>query len=110
MKKYGFAVLAIFIGMTAANAAPNAAPVTGDVCILIAGMQGVFKTLRTLAFVGAAFTIAGWAWGYISSGKAEMPDIKGKGIGLLVGFTLLFSIGIVLQFLGPITGCVLTGW
>lgn len=106
-KKIGFAVLAILVGITAANAA---GPDTTGVCKLIDSMQGVFKILRTLAFVGAAFTIAGWAWGYISSGAAKLDDIKGKGIGLLVGFTLLFSIGIVLQFLGPITGCALTGW
>jgi len=102
MKKIQFAILALFISVTAAHAA--------DVCPLIDSMQGVFKILRTLAFVGAAFAIAGWAWGFISAGEAKMDDLKKRGIGLLVGFTLLFSIGMVLQFLGPITGCALTGW
>lgn len=67
-------------------------------CMLIGQMYGVFKILRTLAFVGAAFIIAGWAWTYISKGKVEMEDLKTKGTGMLVGFVLLFGIGIVLQF------------
>ena len=103
MKKILFGLIAVFAAMGTASAA--------DPCVLIGGMQGVFRTLRTLAFVGAAFMIAGWAWGYISSGKAELKDVKDKGIGLLVGFALLFGIGIVLQFLGPITQCPqLTNW
>ena len=106
MKKLVFGLIAVFAGMGLASAAP----VGGDACALVASMQGVFRTLRTLAFIGAAFILAGWAWGYISSGKSELKDLKDKGIGMLVGFTLLFSIGIVLQFLGPITGCVTMGW
>lgn len=105
MKQFAFAGFAIIAAMGMANAA-------GNVCLLIGEMQGVFKTLRTLAFVGAGFMIAGWAWGYISKGEAKMEDLKGKGIGLLVGFTLLFGIGVVLQFLGPITQCpnLIGGW
>lgn len=106
MKKLVLGMFVVFAAMGVASAAP----VGGDPCILINSMQGVFKTLRTLAFVGAAFCIAGWAWGYISKGEAKMDELKTKGIGLLVGFTLLFSIGIVLQFLGPITGCAVMGW
>lgn len=84
-----------------------------DVCVLIKEMKGVLDVLRTLAFVGAAFMIAGWAWGYISSGKVgdkPMEELKGKGVALLIGFTLLFSIGIVLKFLPGIAGCGLEGW
>ena len=99
MKKVLFGAIAVFAGMGAANAAG------GDVCMLIGSMQGVFRTLRTLAFVGAGFMIAGWAWGYITAGDAKIDDLKKKGTGLLVGFTLLFGIGIVLQFLGPISQC-----
>lgn len=110
MKKFGFAVLAIFVGITAANAAP----VGGDACALISGMKDVFQTLRTLAFVGAAFAIAGWAWGYISTGKIgekSMEELKGKGVALLVGFALLFGIGMILQFLPGISGCSgIYGW
>lgn len=106
MKKVLFGMVAVFAGMGGAMAAGAAA----DPCVLIAGMQGIFKTLRTLAFVGAGFMIAGWAWGYISNGKAELKDVKDKGIGLLVGFTLLFGIGVVLQFLPGISGCAGMGW
>lgn len=106
LKKLSFAVVAIFGGMAMAHAAE---PV-GNVCALIQGLQGVFATLKILAAVGAVFCIAGWAWGYISSGKSELKDVKDKGIGLLVGFTLLTGVTLVLQFLPGITGCVLSGW
>ena len=60
--------------------------------------------------------MAGWAWDYISKVKGEMKDLKDKGIGLLVGFTLLFAIGVILSFLlnaagegGPL-GCATSGW
>lgn len=97
MKKILFRLnMAIIAAMVATPA--FAANVNG-LCGLIAEMQSVFKLLRTLAFVGAAFIIAGWAWGYISSGKAELKDLQGKGIGMLIGFVLLFAIGIVLQAL-----------
>ncbi len=100
LKKLAFAALVMAIIVPAAQAEVN-------VCGLIQQMGGVFKTLRTLAFVGAAFVIAGWAWTFIVKGKADLDgDLKGKGIALIVGFTLLFGIGIVLSFLGPITGCV----
>lgn len=106
MKKVLFGLVSVFAGIGAASAAGA----SGDPCVLIASMQGVFKTLRTLAFVGAGFMIAGWAWGYITKGEAKMDDLKGKGIGLLVGFTLLFGIGVVLQFLPGIAGCAAVGW
>jgi hypothetical protein len=101
MRKVLFGLVAIFAGIGAASAAGA----SGDPCVIIGSMQGVFKTLRTLAFVGAGFMIAGWAWGYITAGEAKMDDLKKKGTGLLVGFTLLFGIGIVLQFLPGISGC-----
>ncbi len=100
MKKYTkvlvfAAIVALFVGV--AQAAP--AVKESGICALIGKMQGIFKTLRILAFVGAGFYMAGWAWTYISKGEAKMDDIKGKGIGLLVGFTLLFAIGVILSFL-----------
>ena len=80
-----------FGGVVAVNA--------DGLCGIINEMYNVFKILRTLAFVGAAFIIAGWAWGYISAGKGvDMEDLKKKGTGMLVGFVLLFGIGVVLQF------------
>lgn len=86
------------------------------VCELITNLQGIFKILRTLAFVGAAFYIANWAWGYISKGEIKIEEVKDKGIGLMVGFILLFMIGAILSFVlsasGQHTlGCDITqGW
>lgn len=123
LKKIGFAGLVILAGATVAVAAQPGAGGVGVVnndglCGLISQMQGVFKILRTLAFVGAAFLVAQWAWGFIKAGDVKMDDLKDKGTGLLVGFILLFSVGAVLQFLLSSTGmsaigCVpelTTGW
>lgn len=100
LKKIGFAGIATLAGASAALAAPGAGGVNeSGLCALIGQMYGVFKILRTLAFVGAAFIIAGWAWGYIKDGKGvDMDDLRKKGTGMLVGFVLLFGIGIVLSF------------
>ena len=98
MKKILFKLnMAIIAAMVATPAfAVNA----NGLCGVITEMQGVFKMLRTLAFVGAAFIIAGWAWGYITKpGDMKVDNLKEKGIGMLVGFVLLFAIGIVLQAL-----------
>ena len=123
LKKIGFAGLVILAGATVAVAAQPGAGGVGVVnndglCGLIIQMQGVFKILRTLAFVGAAFLVAQWAWGFIKAGDVKMDDLRDKGTGLLVGFILLFSVGAVLQFLLSSTGmnaigCVpelTTGW
>lgn len=99
LKKLGFAVITVFAGASVALAAPAAGGVSNDgLCALIGQMYGVFKILRTLAFVGAAFIIAGWAWGYISKGEVKLDDLQKKGTGMLVGFVLLFGIGVVLSF------------
>ena len=90
MNKINFAVLGIMASVPAFAAA-------NGLCELITKLQETFKILRTLAFVGAAFYIAGWAWAYISKGEAKLEDVKKQGIGLLVGYTLLFIIGIVLS-------------
>ncbi|MDR0319461.1 MAG: hypothetical protein LBH81_01845 [Rickettsiales bacterium] len=86
-------VLAVFMG--AAEAAPAV-----NMQALCKEMGDIFKILRNLAFIGAAFVIAGWAWGFISGGKADMKDAKEKGIALLVGFIMLGAVGIVMQILG----------
>ena len=103
LKKIGVAGFVMLAGGAAALAEPAAggvAAVNADgLCGIINEMYGVFRILRTLAFVGAAFIIAGWAWGYISAGKGvDMEELKKRGTGMLVGFVLLFSIGVVLQF------------
>ncbi len=99
--KLSFAILAIMTSVPA---------FADPLCDLIKEMSGVFKILRTLAFVGAAFIIAGWAWGFIKDAKVDMDDLRKKGTGMLVGFILLFTIGIVLSFFlsqagGDLLGC-----
>jgi len=76
------------------------------ICQLIEQMHSVLNILRTFVFVGAAFTIAGWAWGFITAGKGDdlIKDLKSKGIGMLVGFIILFSIGLILSFLLSTSG------
>ena len=77
--------------------------------------------LRTLAFLGAGFTIAGWAWGWISKpDEIKVEDlVKKKGLPMLIGFILLFGIGTVLQLLSTAGGlktlgidcpAIFTGW
>ncbi len=89
----------------------------GDIsgmCELIAEMQGIFKLIRTLAFVGAGFLLAKYAWEAISTGKlnGEADLVKGAqktGIPMLVGLILLFAIGTILQVLSSATGAELMG-
>jgi hypothetical protein len=101
LKTLAFALLAVLVGACAAHAAgPYGTP-----CNLINNMGGVFKVLRNLCFAGAAFVLMGWAWGYISKGKAEMDDIKTKGVGMLIGFALLFGVGLIMSFLPGIMDC-----
>lgn len=99
MNKINFAIIGLMVASPAFAAVQENA-----ICLLLNDLKGVFNMLRTFAFIGAAFMIAGWAWGYISSGKAEIKDLKDKGTGLLVGFILLFSIGLILQFLLSASG------
>lgn len=82
-------------------------------CALIQSLMPVIKTLRTLAFIGAAFVLMDWAWGFIKDGKAEKEQLKDKGIGMFVGFFILFGVGMLLQFVGSeggkeYLGCVVT--
>lgn len=121
LKQLGFAGLAIVAGASmpafAAGAGGVATVGNSGLCELIGQMQGVFKILRTLAFVGAAFLIAQWAWGYIKTGDVKMDELKDRGTALLVGFVLLFGIGFLLQFLSSSAGLstmgcdnLITGW
>ena len=108
MNKINFAIIAI-MAFAPAFAETKDIPVSNDMCDLIKSLQGVFNILRTMAFVGAAFYIAGWAWDFIKGGEAKMDDVKKKGIGLLVGFSLLFLIGIILSFIMSSAGMDLIG-
>ena len=104
--------LAICLG-TFAGPALAAGDISG-MCELIAEMQDIFKLIRTLAFVGAGFLLAKYAWEAISTGKlnGEADLVKGAqktGIPMLVGLILLFAIGTILQVLSSATGAELMG-
>ena len=95
MKNY--AKVLVFAAIVALIVVP--AQAASGMCDLISQMDRIFRILRVLAFLGAGFYIAGWAWEYISAGKVDMAKTKERGIGLLVGFSLLFIIGVVISFL-----------
>lgn len=73
-------------------------------CELIKSLKPVIQTLRTLAFIGAAFVLMDWAWGWIQKGEVKKDDLKDKGIGMFVGFFILFGVGLILQFVGSSAG------
>ncbi|MCL2018040.1 MAG: hypothetical protein FWG80_04710 [Alphaproteobacteria bacterium] len=108
-----FMIAGLIIAATA-SVAMAAQPSDGNICLLVNELKGVFRTLRTLAFVGAAFMMAAWAWEFISKGDAKMDDLKKKGIALIVGFAMLFAVGIMLQLVltGNIPGmnCIIEPW
>lgn len=96
------------IGVMTAGPAMAAVNEEG-LCELLTDLRGVFNMLRTMAFIGAAFIIANWAWGYISKGEVKMDDLKNKGAGMLVGFILLFGVGMILSFLMTTSGAKTIG-
>ena len=99
-----FAIIAGLLFVAPAMAATTGADQA--LCLLAEKFGDIFKIIRTLAFVGAGISIAGWAWGYISGGKAIDPtkEVKEKGIPMLIGFILLFGIGTVLEIFITMTG------
>ena len=109
MKKISFAMVGIMASVPA-----MAAVKYGDVlCSLASEFNNIFRMLRLLAFIGAGMSIASWAWGYIKAGKVDIQkEVSEKGVGLLVGFVLLFSIGTLLSVFmsmagqGGVLGCV----
>lgn len=111
MKKLNFAIIA---GMASIAPAMAASGMNDGLCKLAESFGEIFNILRTLAFIGAGVIIAGWAWGYISGGKAVdvVKEVKEKGVAMLIGFILLFSIGVVLEIFlsmageGGSLGCV----
>lgn len=101
MKKvFAFAVISALVAVPALAAGPN----YNAVCELFAQFGGILKVLRTLAFVGAAFYLANWAWGFISKGEVKIDEVKDKGIGMLVGFTLLFAVGAIVTVFMKMAG------
>ncbi len=105
MNKINFALISLMVSTPLFAEELNAAPF----CELFHKLHSVFNILRIAAFVGAAFYIAGWAWDFISKGEAKMDDVKKKGIGLLVGFILLFMIGVLLSFVLSASGMSMIG-
>lgn len=103
MNKINFALIAMMASVPAFAAGDN------GMCEALQRLHGVFNILRTMAFIGAAFYIAGWAWEFISSGKVDMTKVKERGIGLLVGFSLLFMIGLLLSFIMSASGAKFIG-
>lgn len=97
MNKFNFAIIGLMASMAPSMAAVTEASMNDALCKLADQLGGVFSVLRTLAFVGAGFVIAGWAWGWIAAGEVKFDDVKKRGIGLLVGFILLFGIGAILS-------------
>ena len=108
LKKVGFTAAAVLM----AGAAHAAGPDMGGLCQLINELKDVFNILRTLAFVGAAFVIASIGWDAIVKKEYKWEaDGKKHLIALIVGFALLFSVGVLLQFLtSGRLGCVAGGW
>ena len=103
MNKINFALIAMMVSVPAFAAGDN------GMCEALQKLHGVFNLLRTLAFIGAAFYIAQWAWGYISKGDVKMDDIKDKGTALIVGFSLLFLVGVILSFVMSASGAKFIG-
>ena len=103
MKKLNFAIIGVMASVSSSMAADSA---DDALCMLAEKFGDIFNIIQTLAFVGAGITIAGWAWGYISGGKAIDPtkEVKEKGIPMLIGFILLFGIGTVLSIFMAMTG------
>lgn len=92
-------VKTLAIGAVFAAVATNANAAGLDVCNIVSQLSGVFKTLRTLAFVGAAFFLLQFAWTTLTAKEIKMDDIMNKGLALLVGTLILFSVGVLINML-----------
>jgi drug/metabolite transporter superfamily protein YnfA len=97
LKTISFGAVAILMaGVAHAAATPD----VSGLCGLITELKNVFNILRMLAFVGAAFVIASIGWDAITK-KEYKWDSDGKKhlVAMIIGFTLLFGVGIILTFL-----------
>lgn len=106
IRRINFALVSLMAMPVAALAAGNGASIdfTKSICDLALSFGGVFKALRLAAFIGAGFILAAWAWDFISKGDAKLDDAKKKGMGMLIGFMLLFLVGILLSAVLSMTG------
>ena len=103
MKKLNFAIIGIMASVPA-MAAPSA-NIKATVCALAVEFGNIFSLLRTLTFVAAGFTIATWAWGWISKpADLKFDDVQKKGLGMLIGFIILFSLGAIISAFMAMTG------
>ena len=95
-----------FMAAVPAMAAPTTGPnINSALCQLAMQFRPVFSAFRTVAFIGAGLTIAGWAWGWIKEGdKFKAEDAGKKGFGMLVGFFVLFALGGIVTAFMSITG------
>ena len=76
-------IKSIFMAGIITLAAFDTASAASNACSLIIQLKSVFVTLRTLAFIGAAFIIASCAWDFIKGGGEKddvMDTLKKKGI------------------------------
>ncbi len=103
IKKLNFAIVGI---MASAPAMALDSNMKDALCKMGAEFGSIFELLQMLAFIGAGVTIAGWAWGYISGGKSVdvVKEVKEKGVGMLIGFFLLFGIGTLLSIFMSMIG------
>ncbi len=114
VNKISFVLISAMTSVSAL-AADNTGSAIQD-CAFVDKLHQVFRLLQAFAFIGAAFFIAGWAWDFIAGGKAEVKTIKEKGTGLLVGFLLLFMVGVILGFVSKTVSnnydidCGLANW
>lgn len=104
LKTIGLAAVLSFAaisGYAAEATSGNGGQNWDGICNLVNKFKDIFQLLRTFAFVGAAFTMATWAWGFISAGKVDKPmdEVKNKGLSLLIGTALLFGVGVILELL-----------
>ena len=99
LNKINFAIVGLMATASSAFAEGGTSSTDSALCGLVRELGGVLGTLRILAFIGAGFLIAGWAWDFIAKGDVKLDDVKKKGVGLLTGVILLFAIGTVLSFL-----------
>ena len=106
ISKYALSAIAVAAIVVFAQDALAAKATADDtaLCDFIGRFKGVISTLRTLAFIGAAFVIMEWAWGFISKGDVGKDDLKNKGVALLVGFALLLGVGFFLNFITSAAG------
>jgi Na+-driven multidrug efflux pump len=105
MNKVNFAIVGLMSSMSVAIAADATGDTKEKLCDLVEHLGTLLTTLRTLAFIGAGFLIAQWAWDFIKKPEdVSVEKLKPKGVGLVVGFLLLFGIGFIISFLMETAG------